>query len=231
MADGLAALRAPGEAVYRVGRSPDPFAPPERAYAQPDGTFGGRFDDPAGRRGVPQDRRFRTLYFASRPAGAFGEVLARFRLDLVALAALGPAAPARSTVPADWRAVRRLGAARLDPDASFVDIGDAQTLAVLRPILAATATAMGLPDVDISAIAGPSRALTQEAARHIYERHGQDGQPRYAGIRYTSRLDRTWDCWAVFSDRIRYRVVRVDAIAADDPAVLEAARVLDLLVL
>jgi len=35
----------------------------------------------------------------------------------------------------------------------------------------------------------------------------------------------------VSRDRIQYHVVRVDAIAADDPAVLEAARVLDLLVL
>lgn len=66
-------------------------------------------------------------------------------------------------------------AALLDSDASFVDIGDAQTLAVLRPVLAATATAMGLPDVDSSAIVGPSRAITQEAARLIYERYGQDG--------------------------------------------------------
>lgn len=231
MADSPATVRAPGSAVYRVGRSPDPFAPPAWIYAQPDGTFDGRFDDPAGRKGTPPDQRFRTLYFAATPAGAFGEVLARFRPDLTVVAALGPSARSAGVVPADWRIVRRLGVTVLDSRASFVDIGDARTLRVLRPVLAPVATALGLPDIDLSAVTGPSRALTQEAARYVYECRDRKGLPRYAGIRYTSRLDRLWECWAVFSDRVRHRVVRVDTIAADDPGLLDAAKVLDLTVL
>ena len=231
MADTLAAVHAPGGPVYRVGRSPDPFAPPEWIYAQPDGTFGGRFDDPAGRRGVPPDQRFRTLYFATKPAGAFGEVLARFRPDLAVLAALGPSTPTTGAVPADWRAVRRFGVTVLDSQASFADIGDARTLKVLRGVLAPIATALGLPDIDLSAVTGPLRVLTQEAARHIYEQHDRAGQPRYAGVRYTSRLDRSWECWAIFSDRLRHRVTRVDTITANDAGLLDAVKVLGLRVL
>ena len=130
-----------------------------------------------------------------------------------------------------WRAARRLGATVLDPHAAFVDIGDAETLRVLRPVLAPMAAALGLPDLDLSAVLGPARALTQEAARWVYEQRGRSGQGRYAGIRYTSRLDRRWECWAVFSDRLRYHGVRVDPISPHDAGLREAAGALGLKVL
>jgi hypothetical protein len=228
VADSLATVRAPAGPVYRVGRSPDPFAPPDWIYAQSDGTFGGRFDDVAGRRDDSPGRGFRTLYFATTVTGAFGEMLSRFRPDLAVLAALGRSASATSVVHADWAIVRRVGVTVLDPHASFVDIGDARTLMVLRRVLAPAARALSLPDVDLSAVTGPARALTQAAARHIYEEHDSAGLPCYAGIRYTSRLDRAWECWAVFSDRLRHRVVRVDAITAHGTALVEAAGVLGL---
>ncbi|MGC2371774.1 MAG: hypothetical protein WA474_22080 [Candidatus Sulfotelmatobacter sp.] len=38
-------MKAPG-VIYRLGRKPDPWAPPDWAFAGPDGTFGNRFDDP-----------------------------------------------------------------------------------------------------------------------------------------------------------------------------------------
>ncbi|MGH2345042.1 MAG: RES domain-containing protein, partial [Chloroflexota bacterium] len=78
MADRPATVHVPAGPVYRIGRSPDPFAAPDWVYAQPDGTFGGRFDDPSGRRGVPANQRFRVLYFATEPVDAFAEVLAHF---------------------------------------------------------------------------------------------------------------------------------------------------------
>ena len=122
--------------------------------------------------------------------------------------------------------VRRLGATILSPRMFFVDIGNARTLSVLRSTLAPIAAALGLPDIDLGAVAGPSRRLTQEAARFIHEQHDRSGRPRYAGIRYTSRLDRTWECWAVFDDRLHHHVTRVDAIGARDPGLREAARLL-----
>ena len=39
---------------------------------------------------------------------------------------------------------------------------------------------------------------------------------------------REWECWAVFADRLLQRVVRVDPIAADDPGLYDAARILGL---
>ena len=34
----------PSGVIYRLGRKPDPWAPPDWASAGPDGTFGNRFD-------------------------------------------------------------------------------------------------------------------------------------------------------------------------------------------
>jgi hypothetical protein len=50
-------VKAPG-VIYRVGRKPDPWAPPDWASAGPDGTFGNRFDDP--------DTTYRVLYASSQ---------------------------------------------------------------------------------------------------------------------------------------------------------------------
>ena len=85
-----------------------------------------------------------------------------------------------------------------------------------------------MSDVDLSAVTGPARLLTQEAARYLYQQRDRAGAPRYGGIRYASRLDHAWECWAVWPDRARHRVARVDAIGARDPALLEAAAALGL---
>jgi hypothetical protein len=111
---------------------------------------------------------------------------------------------------------------------AFVDIGDAQTLKMFRRILAPTALTLNLPDLDFSALSGPARQLTQEAARFVYEQRAGGGVPLYAGIRYTSRLHRTWECWAVFADRLRLTAPRVEFITAQDPGLLQAASVLGL---
>lgn len=88
----------PRSPLYRVGRLPDPFSPPDWSYARPDGTFGGRYDDPRGQRGVPPQGRYRVLYFASQPSGAFGETVAQFRPSMKTLL--------RSPSPASMPAAR-----------------------------------------------------------------------------------------------------------------------------
>lgn len=77
---------------------------------------------------------------------------------------------------------------------------------------------------------GPSRNLTQEIARHIYEQE-IDGEPLYAGIRYISRLGQDWECWAVFADRIRH--IRgmpgpPQTVHPDDPDLLAIAALFSL---
>ena len=51
-ADRLRALdtRKPPKEIFRIGRKPSPWQPPDWSHANADGTFGNRFDDPAGYR-------------------------------------------------------------------------------------------------------------------------------------------------------------------------------------
>jgi hypothetical protein len=122
-----ATLAAPSGPVYRVGCLPSPFSPPAWAYAAADSTFGNRFDDPSARRGVPAAGRFRMLYLAGTSAGAFGETIARRRLNLDLLAHAGAAA-SRPVVSASWRQGRRLGVTVLTTGLPFVDIAAAASL-------------------------------------------------------------------------------------------------------
>jgi hypothetical protein len=68
-----------GGRVFRVSRGFDVFAPQDWSWAQEDGTFGNRFDDPGKYGGMPEEDRFRMVYCATQRAGAFGETIARFR--------------------------------------------------------------------------------------------------------------------------------------------------------
>jgi len=37
--------KTPPQPIYRIGRRPDAWRPPDWSRASPDGTFGNRFDD------------------------------------------------------------------------------------------------------------------------------------------------------------------------------------------
>lgn len=63
----------PSGEIYRLGRKPDPWAPPDWVWADLDGTFGNRYDDP--------QSTYRVLYASSQRLGCFLETLARFRVD------------------------------------------------------------------------------------------------------------------------------------------------------
>ena len=58
--------------VFRVTRGFDVFTPPDWSWAQEDGTFGNRFDDPGKYRGIPEEDRFRMVYCATQWAGPSG---------------------------------------------------------------------------------------------------------------------------------------------------------------
>lgn len=173
----------PRSPLYRVGRPPDPFVPPEWRYVRPDGTFGGRYDDPRGRRGVPSRDRYRVLYFASHPAGAYGESVAQFRPSVKVLDQYGGRMPfgIQPTIPHDWRVGRRLGAAVLSATLPLADLDAAETVQALRPVLAPVAMRLQIPDVDVSAITGPRRELTQEAGLHIYGQRDRQGAAALCG--------------------------------------------------
>lgn len=87
----------------------------------------------------------------------------------------------------------------------------------------------GLEDIDLSAVTGPHRRLTQEVARCIYEQTDDSGRPAFAGIRYLSRLNPGWELWAVFHDRMLHEPGEVaEPIQARDQGLVEAATLLGL---
>lgn len=229
--------------VYRVARGPAVFEPIPWEYAREDGTFDGRFDDPSGMetpwrtKVLLPEQRFRVIYCATQRAAAFGETVAQFRESMALLALMQgvddnqpvPADNPPGVIPSHWRAQRRLGVTALDPSLRFVDAGAAQTLSHLRVVLARQASDLGEQDIDLGVLTGSQRRLTQEAARYIYDCSESDGTPLYAGIRYVSRLNSRWECFALFADRMVHTPSPQESIFPNDPGLVEAAGLLGLI--
>jgi RES domain len=247
----LVVVPPPQSGVFRLSRGPaNPFSPPDWEYAGDDGTFGNRFDDPRAEQGKPSGERFRIVYCATQRAGAFGETLARFRPSLNLLAELqliddeestdealagviDQINPGKGLIPADWRLRRRMGKTVLDPSQSFVDIAASQSMQHLRTALAPLANRLRLSDVDLSSVTSQQRRFTQGCAQHVYEQVNEIGEPRFAGIRYPSRLNGDWECWAIFSDRIQHTPGYPgfpESILADDSDLLSVASLFGLIV-
>lgn len=224
MSDWLASVQ-PDEPIYRLGRSPDPWVWPDWSYAS-DGTFGNRWDDPAG--------SYRVLYACSQRLGAFVETVSRLRPDLEVVAALAEIEGEeevlpQGVVPRRWLEGRLIGEAVAH--GRFADVGDAQSLATLRRELASRAIHHGLSDLDAGVIRlSAPRAFTQEVSRFVYEWRDEDGA--FAGIRYRSRLGDQFLNWAIFEPPPETNDALTDAsgssIDPDDPDLLEALRLLGL---
>lgn len=220
------AVVQPDGTLYRLARTPDPWAWPAWSYAGPDGTFGNRWDDPLG--------SYRVLYASTQRLGAFVETLASFRPDLSVLADLkaiegddNPLTP--GVVPLRWLEGRRIGEMSFTGD--FVDIADADSLATLRVHLAGRAIHYGLKDIDAATIrlAAPRR-FTQEVSRLLYQWHENRGG--CAGIRYRSRLGDQFVNWAIFEPPPDTGLDMPSSssreIEVGDPDLLEALRLLNL---
>lgn len=249
MRSRLVSIPPPTRGVYRLGRGhTEPFAPPDWNSACDDGTFGNRFDDPSTDEEKPPETRFRTIYCATQRIATFGETVARFRPSPALLAnldtiddeeslaeslagAVDPQDVSRGLIPADWRLRRRVDHTILDPGLLFVDIIAAETMQHLRTALASLAVHLHLADVDLSSVTSQQRRFTQGCARYIHEQRDTAGMPRYAGIRYVSRLNSQWECWAVFEDRLRHVQGWPGlpvAILADDEDLLSVATLFNL---
>lgn len=205
----------PDAPLYRLGRLPDPLAWPPWQYVGD-----GRFDDPLG--------EFRTLYVAEERLACFIETLAPFRLPLAVLAARRalsdadePPPPAVATLPADWRAKRAIARLHLTREGRWLDLRALATREALRPAFASLLRHLGLTELDLSAIHGSHRAhraLTCGIARWAYEWG-------FSGIRYGSRFEERFDCWAIFErpDQVAFRRAGAsEPIAPDDPDLLAA---------
>ncbi len=202
--------------VYRLGRRPNAWQPPEWSLAHADGTFGNRFDDPEG--------YYRVLYASSQRVACFVETLARFRPDLGLLAELtsidGPDDffPL-GTVPRDWLDVRTMGSAEIE--GTYAVIYAPGWVSHLRRILAAEALRLGIKDVDLSTLQmAEPRRLTQLTSREVYRSH-------FAGVFYGSRYGHSLENWALFEPFLLVHP-KSEVFLVDDADLLEALRLLDI---
>ncbi len=152
------------EKIFRIGRAPRPWDPPDWEYAGVNGTFGNRFDDPEG--------SYRVLYASSKKLGCFLETLARFRLDLSLQAELAQIAGADDffplgEVPGSWLKGRRMGQGRTCGD--FASISNSDFVSRLRSLLAKKLIQLGISDFDVSHLQGSNREITQAVSRAVYE--------------------------------------------------------------
>ncbi len=201
---------APTQPLFRIGRSPNPldWPPLERAGS-------GRFDDPR--------REFRTLYVAEQRVGCFVETLARFRPDLEFLASRAnipdseePAAQGSPRIPEAWCEQHLVGRLTLRAGQRWLDLRSFKTRELLRGELAALLMRLGLADLDVAGIRGPTRELTQAIARWAYEH-------KYRGMAFKSRFDDAFDCWAIFEGATFEPVFPFERISRDDPDLRAAA--------
>jgi hypothetical protein len=215
--------------LYRIARLPDPWAWPDWANVGGDGTFGNRWDDPQG--------LYRVVYASSSLLGALVEVLARFRPDphiLAALKQIDEKEEDRFQPPGEldvaWLENRCIGVARVE--GAFADVGHSNSLARLREALAPRIAHHGLDDLDAASVRlTVPRRFTQEISRYVYDCSTPEGQRRFAGVAYRSRLGDDFRNWAIFessgSATPWLRGAETRALAENDPDLGRALELLD----
>lgn len=208
--------KRPPATIFRLARKPDPWQAPDWSRANPDGTFGNRFDDPEG--------YYRVLYAATQKLSCYLETLARFRADLSLLAELNEIEGDNDflplgTVPREWCDERLLGFAHADGD--YADIYASGWILLLRHRLAGEWVRLGVSDLDAS-------VLQQHASRRITQLASLEARRRNLdGIYYRSRFGHDLENWALF-EPFRISQEGAEPIAPDDALMLEALQMLGL---
>ncbi|MGN6031230.1 MAG: hypothetical protein ACTHQE_06155 [Thermomicrobiales bacterium] len=241
-AEQMAIVPPPERGIYRCSRGTSPFEFPDWAYADDDGTFGNRFDDPTPIL-LNKPAQYRTLYCATQRIATLGETLARFRVRPGLVEALrqidddeettedalndvrDPLYLDHGLIGNDWIRKRRIGHTYIDADCRFVDLGSHVTIAHLNRVFAPFLDMAGVSEIDLSRITSGHRLLTQAIALYSFLQG-------YAGVRYVSRLDASWECWALFEGSFRFEMGEPRGFHAgltpDDPDLLEIARAFSL---
>ena len=185
------------------------------AWAEPDGTFGNRYDDP--------ESRYRVLYASSQRLGCYLETLARFRPDPALAAELDQIKGENDFfplghVPAEWFGARLIGRAGFW--GHYADICGSEWIGRLRVELGPRLFAQfGIKDLDQSALqASCPRKLTQLVSRAVFN-SGLDG------VRYPSKHGHEIENWALF-EPFKIEVKSADPIFLDDPDLAKALHLL-----
>jgi len=196
--------------IFRIGRRPDPWQPPDWSLAGSDGTFGNRFDN--------QDGTYRVLYASSDRLGCYLETLARFRVDLTLYAELSEIEGEDDFVPLghvplSWAEPRILGSA--EHNGVYAELYGSEWIGLLRQELASDCLELGVSELDASTLQQSTpRALTQRASRLVFRR-GLDG------IHYHSKYGHDIWNWALFEP---FKLLPKDARSIDlaDPELMTA---------
>lgn len=209
-------VQPPDEGLWRVARGPEPFAlrdppAPLRPVDREDRGIGNRFDSAMG--------NYYVWYMATQREGCYGETLAPLRPDPRVRAALNHEDEGLmlvGDVPADWRKRRVAIRATFPNDRLFVDVEAAETRAVLTQELAWVLELAGLDDIDVAAIRSRDRRLTRWISQWVWQKRLDEYQPNYAGIRFCSKLNTDWECWAVFADATPHEQERRPVLLQDE---------------
>jgi len=208
--------KRPPKIIFRIARKPDPWQPADWSRANPDGTFGNRFDDPEG--------YYRVLYASTQKLSCFLETLGRFRLDLSLADELSEIEGEDDffplgSVPKEWRDERMLGHARAGGD--YADICASEWIVHLRHRLAGECLKLGLDDLDAS-------VLQRHAPRRITQLASLEARRKnFDGVRYLSRYGHDLENWALF-EPFRLITSGSEPIAENDPVFREALEMLNL---
>lgn len=206
----------PNGGLWRVARG-EPFAlrepsPPlvEPIIADPE--IGNRFDSAMG--------DFRVWYFATKLEGCYGETLAALRPDPKVLAATegeeDDSLMPLGQIAADWRRRRTAVRVTFPENRPFLDVEAADTRTLLSQELAWLLSSLGLDDIDVAAIRSKDRRLTRWISQWAWHKHSEPHQQKFAGVRFLSRLDDDWECWAVFDDVLLEEQERTSILVTDE---------------
>jgi hypothetical protein len=225
--------RAPETGFWRVSKVPSPLTPSRytlTAAELDDPKAGNRFDAPTG--------GFQVLYFGSDLACAFGETLSRLRPDPWVWDQMSQAdinemsgLMEKGSVSADWRQTRTAVQAKVEPEgALFIDVEALATRKALQRMsgIAWYLATYGPQQLDVPAVRGDDRRLTRWISQAI--RGLEYGDEPIAGIKYRSKVDTDWTCWAVFCDRVELREVDRKPITRELPALMYVADLFDLVI-
>lgn len=180
-----------------MGRGDDPLSTATPVGADlGDSRVGNRFDSLTG--------AFRVLYFGTDLEACFGETLSRFRAD-PKLAFIDEEWEAnrfmaRGAVPKDWRMRRTAVRVLIKTDRRFLDVEALGTRKRLQRLLGPVLALFEVEDLDVAAIRGPDRRVTRLIAEWAWRQVDERGERAFAGLRYLSRIETGWECWAVFDD-------------------------------
>jgi len=220
------AVAPPADGLWRIGRGDDPLRLQEPSRVPFIPLAGNRFDSASG--------SYRVLYFGTSLECCFGETLARFRPSPSVIAVIADEWRERGfmqlgAVPAEWRHRRSAVRVSAPSDACFLDVEHVETHQHLRTELALGISALGLQDLDVAAMRGPDRRVTRLVGEWTFDQTDGDGRPRYAGLRYLSRVNSDWECWAVFTETT-LEVKETRPITLDLPGISVVERLFELTV-